>query len=176
MNDWKSVIAAVAPTLATTLAGPLAGTAVTELSKILFGVTDAPEGKIAEAVLEASPETLLAIKQADQQFATEMAKLELNLQKVAADDRADARTMRIASNDMTPTILAVVVTVGFFSLLGSLFVWVPPAEAETVLQIMLGALGASYLGVINFYFGSSAGSKQKSEMFATLNFKNKGAV
>ena len=168
-TDWKKIVATVAPTLAMALGGPLAGTAVTELSKVLFGADNVPEAKISEAVMSADPETLLKIKEADQRFATEMAKLDLNLEQVAAADRADARTMQVASNDKTPMILAIVVTTGFFGLLGSLFVWVPPAEAETVLQIMLGALGASYLGVINFYFGSSAGSKQKSELFAQMS-------
>lgn len=166
--DWKNVVKVVAPTLATVLGGPLAGTAVTALSEALFGKPNASEADIAGAVLTADPALLLKLKQADHAFAEKMAVLELNYEKIAQADRADARTRQIATNDITPAVLAIVVTSGFFGLLGALFFWVPPSEAETVLQIMLGALGASYLAIINYYFGSSSGSKEKTQMFGKM--------
>ena len=171
--DWKSIVATVAPTLATALGGPLVGTAVAAVSNALFGNPDATEKQIAQAVEKADPEILQRLRAADIQFAEAMGKLNLDMERIAASDRADARTREIASSDWVPAALALLVTVGFFGLLSAMFFWIPPQESEAALQIMLGALGASYLSVVTYYFGSSAGSKAKTDMFNKLQGQSK---
>jgi hypothetical protein len=71
--------------------------------------------------------------------------------------------MQIHTNDWIPRVLAIMITVGFFGIL----VWMllkgmPPTGTEALLM-MLGALGTAWTGVVNFYYGSSAGSKAKTE-------------
>ena len=169
--DWRKVVATVAPTLAAAFGGPLAGTAAATLSTAMFGKPDATEKEIAVALQSANPEMLAKIKAADQAFAVEMKKLDLDLERIAVGDRADARTRQIATNDWMPAVLGILVTIGFFGLLTAMFFWTPPVESESALQIMLGALGASYLSVVTYYFGSSAGSKQKTDMFGQMEKK-----
>ena len=166
--DWKLVVRSVAPALATALGGPLAGTATAAVSNAIFGKPDASEQQIEEALTRADPDTLLKLKEADSNFEVWMGQINVDLERIAATDRADARTRDIAAKDYAAPVLAGLITVGFFALLASFFFITPPSEAETVLQIMLGALGASYLSVVTYYFGSSAGSKQKTELFERM--------
>jgi hypothetical protein len=166
--DWKSVVQSVAPALATALGGPLAGTATAAISEAIFGKPDATEAQIEQALTRADPDMLLKLKEADQNFAVWMRQIDVDLERIAAADRADARTRDIATKDYAAPILGTIITLGFFGLLSTFFFVTPPAEAETVLQIMLGALGASYLSVVTYYFGSSVGSKHKTDLFANL--------
>jgi len=45
-----------------------------------------------------------------------------------------------------------------------------PNTGTEALLMMLGALGTAWTGVVNFYYGSSAGSKAKTD---ALNAKDK---
>ncbi len=88
--DWKSIVKVVAPTIATGLGGPLAGLATKALSEVLLGRPDGTEDEVAQAVLGANPDQLLAIKQADQEFAKEMKRLDIDLEKTYVADTSDA--------------------------------------------------------------------------------------
>ena len=50
MKDWKDLIAAVAPTIATALGGPMAGFAVRTLSNTLLGHENGSEADIVQAI------------------------------------------------------------------------------------------------------------------------------
>jgi hypothetical protein len=43
-----------------------------------------------------------------------------------------------------------------------------PKSGTEALLMMLGALGTAWTGVINFYYGSSAGSKAKTDAMANM--------
>ena len=64
----KRAIAGVAPSLATALGGPLAGAAVGQLSRLIFGDESVDEETLSQALEQANPETLLAIKKAEQDW------------------------------------------------------------------------------------------------------------
>jgi membrane protein YqaA with SNARE-associated domain len=69
--------------------------------------------------------------------------------------------------DIFQYALAAVVVVGFFAVLGALVFWPVPVENKDALNIMLGALvGAFSGGVIGYFFGSSKGSSEKTELMA----------
>jgi hypothetical protein len=158
--DWKSLLRTVAPALATAAGGPLAGLAVKTIGDAL-GLDNATEDTVSAALQGASPDTLLKLKQADQQFAKDMKALDVDLEKVAAADRDSARRMQVETKSRTPHVLAVIVTVGFFSILiGMMGGWLKPSENQALL-ILLGALSAAFGAVINFFYGSSAGSQAK---------------
>ncbi len=161
---WKDIVGAVAPALATALGGPLAGTAVRALSSKLLGRADGSEEEVAQAVMQADPETLLKLKELDRDFAVQMRRLDVDLEKVAAGDRDSARRREIALRDTAPATLACVVVCGFFGVLGLLVFAEIPQAAQQPINLLLGALTAMLTQVGNYYFGSSAGSAHKNKL------------
>lgn len=168
-DSTVGLIGALAPSLATALGGPIAGMAVKTLSNTLLGHDKGTEQEIEEALSKASPETLAAIKKADQDFEVKMKELDIDVDKISADDRNSARDREIKTGDKTPARLAIFVTSGFFGILIYLMKYGVPAQGGEALLIMLGSLGTAWTGIIAYYFGSSAGSKAKNEMITKLN-------
>jgi len=156
----------VAPTLATALGGPLAGLAAKTLSNVLLGNEEGTEADIAKALQGASPDQLAAVKQIDADFKTRMAELEIDLERISAGDRDSARKREMTVGDHTPKVLAAAITLGFFGILFWMFVYGVPKNGNEALLLMLGALQTAFTGVIAYYFGSSAGSKAKTEAMA----------
>lgn len=166
MKGWKEVLAKVAPVLGTALGGPLAGMAVKAIGDKVLGKPDATEDDIATALASGDSTTLLKLKELDVQFKKDMAQVGVDLEKLAMEDRSSARAREIAVRDRMPMVLGTLVTLGFFGLLCA-FLWVePPQSNKEVLYIMLGSLGASFSGVVGYYFGTSSGSEKRAELRA----------
>ena len=167
--DWKSIVGKVAPMLGAALGGPLGSLAVTGIADAL-GLSDKTEAAITEALAGTTPEQLLALKNADQAFAVKMQELGFanakDMESLASGDRDSARKREMVVLDKTPRNLAYGVTGGFFSILMFMMFFEIPVASRDILNIMLGTLGASFSGVIGYYFGSTAGSKLKSELLA----------
>lgn len=83
--EWKQVVGAVAPWIGTALGGPLGGMAVAAVADAL-GLSEKTEAAIQQAISGATPEQMLAIKQADQQFAARMQELGFANQQAAGQD------------------------------------------------------------------------------------------
>jgi len=164
--DWKAVVSKAAPFLGTALGGPLGGAAGQLIASALGGdPTKATPDDLAKLVTSVTPEQLLALKDADQEFQLKLKALDINaikdLQALAVQDREGARNREIQVRDKIPAVLAIGVTLGFFALLWYLLKWAPPSDNKDVLNIMLGSLGTAWISVISYYFGSSAGSANK---------------
>ncbi len=118
MEQLLNIVKTVAPTIATAMGGPLAGMAVRTLSETLLGHPDGTEEELAHAAVTASPDQLLALKHAENNFKLEMKKLDVDLERISAGDRDSARQMAMQNpRDWTPRALAAVITVGFFGVL-----------------------------------------------------------
>jgi hypothetical protein len=160
LSKIGGLLTAIAPSIATAIGGPVAGLAVKALSSAL-GVS--PDSDIEAAILSASPEQLAAIKKADYDFRVQMKELDIDLERIASADRDSARSMQIATRDWIPRVLAILITLGFFGILiWMLLKGMPPTGTEALLM-MLGSLGTAWTGICNFYYGSSAGSKAKTD-------------
>jgi hypothetical protein len=171
LAKFGPLLAQVAPSIATALGGPLAGVAVKTLSSALFGHEDGTEEQVAEAIANASPEQLSAIKKIDADFKVRMKELDIDLERIAAGDRDSARQMNMANKDWTPKVLAFAITFGFFGALIFILIFGVPKTGMEVILMMLGSLSTSWTGVVQFYYGSSAGSKQKNDMLAARDAK-----
>lgn len=58
-------------------------------------------------------------------------------------------------------VLAYLITLGFFGVIGALMTLDMPQASHEVLLVMLGTLGTAFVAVITYYYGSSAGSTFK---------------
>lgn len=150
----------IAPTLATALAGPLAGLAVDAISNAV-GIDPKDVNKtISEGKLTA--EQIAQIKTAELAMAARAQELGLDFEKIAVDDRKSARQMQVATQSWIPGAMAIVVTLGFFGILIGLMT--EHFKTSDALMLMLGSLGTAWTGIIAFYFGSSASSRNKDIM------------
>lgn len=162
--DFKKIIGAIAPTIATVLGGPLAGTAVAALSKKLLGRDDGSEAEIAAALSNASPELLLEIRKLDAEFKVDMAKLEIELEKLNTQDRDSARTRQVSMRDWTPNVLAGLVILGYGAIQYLVLTQQLPVENTDIILRTLGTLDVVMVTVIAYFFGSSRGSKEKTRL------------
>jgi len=163
LSKIGGLLGQIAPTIATAIGGPVAGMAVKALAGALGLTPDASADDIQNAMMNATPEQLAAIKKVDADFKVQMKELDIDLERIAAGDRDSARNMQMQTNDWIPRAMAIMVTFGFFGILTWLLTkGVPPTGSETLIY-MLGALGTAWTGIVQFYFGSSAGSKAKTD-------------
>ena len=168
--DWKGLVRTVAPGIASVFGTPLAGVGVKYLVDALLPA-DAARPADAEQFLQqtlatANPEMLLKIKQAEQSFAVEMRKLDIDLEKISSEDRDSARRREVATGDWTPRILATVIVGGFFMAQYMVFEEAIPAGSEMLIARVLGTLDAALMLVLYYYYGGSASSARKTEILA----------
>ncbi|NBQ13086.1 MAG: hypothetical protein EBU31_00385 [Proteobacteria bacterium] len=162
MDQLLNLVRTVAPTLAAAVGGPLAGMATRAISDALLGKPDGTQEELLAAMPTATPDQLLALKKAEQDFTVRMRELEIDLERIGNEDRSSARAREIETKDWTPKLLAGGITVGYFGVLFYMLKYGLPAGGGTeAMLVMLGALGTAWGGVVTYYFGSSAGSSKK---------------
>ena len=155
--DW---LMKLVPTIATCLGGPLAGLAVTAVSKALGIDEDKVQDVIDNGKLNA--EQIASLKQAEIALQEQAQELGLNFEQLAVQDRASARDLQKETKSFIPPVLSILVTIGFFGILGGLMSG--KIMTSDALMLMLGSLGTAWTGIIAFYFGSSASSQAKDNM------------
>ena len=158
MDDLISIVKGFAPGIATALGGPLAGMAVSALSKQL-GVKDE-----VDAVMKAITTDLAA--------QAKIKELEHEKFKALLQDKSDARRREVdiaSSADapilnkiVTPALALGVTGLSFVLFAVLIFVEVKP-EAKDILIYILGVLSAAVTQILSYYFGSSMGSKDKGD-------------
>lgn len=158
MNELFSILKGIAPTLATAVAGPLGGAAVTALANKL-GVSDSVDA-VAKAI------------SGDPAAAQKIAELELEYAKLNTQDRDSARKAyaAIATSEnatkldkLVVPVLALGVVGLAFLLIGVLMFVDTPNDQQQLVIFALGFITSAAGQVLSFYFGSSQGSKDKTE-------------
>ena len=152
----SELLKTVAPGLATMVAGPLGGAAVSAIAKKL-GVEDTLES-VTKAV------------QSDPDAALKLREIDLKEIELANKDRDSARNREAAiatSKDaptlnkiVTPLLALGVVALSFILFAILIFVEVKD-NAKDILIYILGVLSAAVTQILSYYFGSSQGSKDK---------------
>lgn len=173
--DWKKTLATVAPGIAGALGGPLAGYAVGVAASALGLDDGASEQQIAERVMSGNPQVLVQLRQAENDFKIKMREAGIDLERVHADDRASARDMAKTLGAWPQVILSAIYTYGYFWLLHALVTKevTIPQDLMVLVTTLVGVLTAAQVQIMNFWFGSSAGSKQKTQELAH-SFHNGG--
>ena len=164
MEALLNLVKTVAPSIASAVGGPLAGMATKAISEALLGKPDGTETELVQAAAKATPEQLLALKKAEQDFEVHMRELDIDLERISNEDRDSARNREIKTKDLTPKLLAAGITAGYFGVLFYMLTHgLPTTGGSEAMLVMLGTLGTAWGGVVAYYFGSSAGSKEKTE-------------
>jgi hypothetical protein len=164
LGDVVPLLEKLAPTIATAVAGPLAGTAVIFLEKALDLAPGAGAKSVATVLSSATPEQLAAVKAADNAFSDKMRELDISVTKLDSVDRASARARQAAIKDSTPAILAYVLTIGLFGFIALMSFVNIPANSVQALNLTLGSIGTAWVAMISYYYGSSRSSQSKDLM------------
>jgi hypothetical protein len=158
------ILAKIAPMLASAVGGPFAGIAVSAIENVFGLDKTGDEAAAAAAVTGATPDQLLALKQADADFKVKMRALDIDEQRLGFEDVKDARAHDAAVRDHTPSVLAYLLTAGFFGLLGtSCFIGFPDSNRD-LLNTMIGVLGTAWMAAMQFNFGSTRASAAQAQM------------
>ena len=167
--DWKGLLGSVAPMLGTAIGGPFGSIAGKMLGDALLGDENATEKQIAKAIQHATPADLVKLKEVEHNFTMTMKELDIKEEQLHADDRASARDM-MTKTSMTPQVVLSAIFIGcYFALLYVLLlsqVTIKP-EIKDMLYILVGILTREVPTIMQFWFGSSSGSKEKNDKLAS---------
>lgn len=147
----KNVVGSIAPTLGSALGGPLGGMAGNVISEVL-GVPNDPKA-IEQAIQKATPEQMLQLKKAEQEFQGQMKELDVDVFELEVQDKQDAR--KNFSRDWTARIMGTAVVGGFLGYIFLVTLQPPEQNSEALINLVLGYLGGLASAVISFYFGAS---------------------
>lgn len=159
MDTLLNILKGVAPALATAVAGPAGGMAVSWIADKLGIPDDTIEG--VTAALAGNPEMAMKLKELDLEYA-----------KLDAQDRDSARQAyaAVATSENSSKLDKAVVpmlalgTVGLaFLFIGVLIFINVPTDQQQIIIFALGFITSSAGQVLSFYFGSSQGSKDKTK-------------
>lgn len=175
--DWsgvKGAIGTIAPWIAGSLGSPLAGVGVNALCQVLgLEPSKATPTSLQAALAGASPDQLLAIRQADNNHAEVMKKLGYEhadqIEQTAESDRASARQREIAVKDSTPAVMGWLIVGGTVIACGLVLSGVVSYQDPTksnMVGMVLGYLVSESKTVLAYYFGSSRESSDKNKVIA----------
>ena len=190
--DLTKSIESLAPTLASLLGGPLAGTAVTALEGALGLAPGAGVDGITQVMQTGAltPDMVASVRAADQKHAEILAQQGFDLDKLNADhvvamagldsaDQIDARKNNsgrdqvwwlAASVLLTFAVIMVVVLYGCWAILSG---GITVKDVSVVAAIsgligsVVGYVAANAQTVVNFVFGGSLGSEHKTDALAS---------
>ena len=146
----------VVPHLVKGLKGGLGGAVKSVLSSAGVNMDgDNPEKGLKNYIKHATPEQLAAIKVADNQFKLDMERLGIDLAKIAAEDRSNARAMQVNTRSKLVPFLALFIIMACFGLAAFLFFKNIPSANRDLINIFFGLLVGYAGNVVTFYFGSS---------------------
>jgi len=157
--EWLSQIA---PSIATALGGPLAGLAVTAISKAL-GIDEKDVQKTIETG-KLSAEQMMSLKQAEIELQAKAQELGLNFETLATQDRKSARDMQMTTKSFVPALLSILVVCAWALIQYFLLTHVIAQEMRELVARVLGTLDGALMLVLSFYFGGSSDSQNKDDL------------
>lgn len=178
-GDVASVVENLAPTIASVIGGPLAGSGVSALEK-LFGLTPAPSSSasdrlndVAAAIAGATPQQLADMRHADQDYAVAMAQAGFKdtetLASLSVQDRVSARDMQVSTKSMMAPVIGSAIILGSLCAAGAILMgkvsYANTTEA-TMVGTVVGYLFSEAKAVLSFYFGSTSDTGQVNSLLA----------
>lgn len=167
--DFTAIIKTVAPWIGTALGGPLGGMAV-EAAANALGIGEKTVDAVKQAIAGVTPEQMLALKRADQDFQIQMQALGfkqvVDLEAVAAGDRDSARRMQSSAPSVVPALLTCFVVGAFTATLILLLKFDVPNTNRDIVVYMIGQLSGGFTSALAFWLGTTRDSSRKTELLA----------
>lgn len=145
LNDIGNLISKTAPTIATALGGPIAGTVVTLLENA-FGV---PKEQLMDTI-SITPDAVLKLKTLEMQHCEELARINSTNYQTEVDDRKSARQREISLHDFVPSALAI----GFLLNYAAIQFYCV-THNNTINDIISARFQDVLIMIISYYFGST---------------------
>jgi len=164
--DFESLVGKFAPLIGTAIGGPFGGMAA-KIALDALGI-DTKEGdekeQLKEALKSMTPEQAIQLKLAEKNWEAKMKELDIKEEELHGRDRASARDMATKTSIWPQVTLSTLYTVGYFSVLYMFLSGGVSIEdsIKTEFAMVLGVLTAGQVQIMNFWFGSSSGSKDKT--------------
>ena len=154
----------VAPFLGSLIEGPFGIAAEKIIAEFLVGDKNANEISIQQALMNATPFQLEKLKKMDSEYNQKLAGLIFNNQSSDFTNIKNDSSVSTSVKEMVPILLAILITIGFFSVLFTFILYPIHPNQVDVLNVMLGALGTAWITCVSYYFGSSYGSQVKTQL------------
>jgi len=151
IDKLKNLVSTVAPALGSALGSPLGGAAIGMIAEKL-GVPNNQQA-VEKAVRQATPDEMLKLKEADNEFEVKMKELEVDVFRLEAEDKQNARAT--FSKDWTTKLMGILTLSGFMGYIFLVTLQPPEQNSEALINLVLGYLGGLASAVISFYFGAS---------------------
>ena len=176
--SWKDIsetVGKIAPMLGTVLGGP-AGGAVGSLVASALGVSNEPD-EVAKA-LQTDPDVALKLKELQnsneatlKKHIEAMAAIELRYEETRVDERKSSHSREIelakaGEDNYIQPVLAIIGVVSFFGMIGYMLsagLNDMSQESSFIIGNMTGMAAAIAKDIYGYYFGSSKGSKDKTD-------------
>lgn len=162
----KGILGTVAPLIGAAVGGPFGAIGAKFAMEALGIDSEVPDAKqqLEERIANPTAEDVIALRKADNDFKVQMADMGIREEQLNVDDRASARGLAIAKGIIPQVILSTVYTIGFFTVMyffmtGAVKV---PEGQEVLFGSLIGILTGAQIQIMNFWFGSSSGSKEKT--------------
>jgi hypothetical protein len=193
MNPLIGIAAAIFPEILKVVAGDKAGTIAEKVAKSVTEATGANTPEAAKTRIDGDPKVAADLQvrlaqialdaQAADLAAAEKARQDaLERDRIALDNTSRARAALLDLINLggpipwTPSIISYIVVLGFLILVFLLMFgkYTLPETSDTFVQIInicIGAIVAGFATVINFWLGSSLGSRDKDRALAVSRFQ-----
>jgi hypothetical protein len=170
--DLGKTISAIAPLAGKIIGGPFAALGISAIQLALGSDETEPEA-LAKQIKNATPEQLIALRNIDAGLKVQLKQLNIKEQDLEYQDRANAREL-FKQNCWPQVLLSALFVLGYFTVTGLLAYYAVNAIEGIIinplmfgmLSTVIGVLTAAIPQILNFWFGSSKGSQDKSQMIS----------
>lgn len=161
--SWYNKLLDVGKDVAPTIAGG-AATALTGGNIALGGVVSSIVGSLVgepNPNLEKASQAILSDPKLTMEFRSRMKEAEIKELEIRAKDVQSARKNLKYSKG--PVAISVLVTISFATLLFLVMFVSIPASSQAVAYLLMGSIATAFTQVLNFWLGTSVGSKEKDD-------------
>ena len=167
--DWSKILGTICPTVASAFFGPLGGAAIAAVGDLL-GVSNATKDKISEIIQngQMTPEQIGKLRELELEYQNNEKERGFRYAELSFKDRDSARQANVQGG--TQKMLFWMSITLLIACLGCeiivLFRGYPPEIPEIIVGRVLGLMDAVAMLVLSYWYGTTNGSAQKSELLA----------